>query len=200
MYLISLFVCRRRGQGYGAKVCWCSILFRQFRAQGFVGDLDLIFEVFQNIFNPVLGDGLTVPVVKIFNIFRCRIGGYSAYRGLFFPVSKISKLHTHFWALCPWMSLQQCMWVCPELSGLARKLCTAPPHCGHLRHKCSTFFKNKKNILNKYKPWPSNRLHIKYSKYTGRTEGSKGWDWHLNLTNSQLISDNWHSKLDTGVP
>lgn len=89
MYLISLIVCRRWGQGDGAMVCWCSVLFRQFRAQGFVGHLDLCFQVFQKLIHPVLGDGFTVPVFKIFNIFRHRIRVFSAFWGLYFCLQDI---------------------------------------------------------------------------------------------------------------
>lgn len=132
MYLISLFVCRRRGQGYGAKVCRCNILFRQFRAQGFVGDLDLSFQVFQNAFNPVFGDGLTMPVVKVFNIFRHRISGYSAFRGLFFLSVRYqtSKLTFEPFAL-------KCL--CNNACGFALNLLGLPESFAQLLHTVAIY-------------------------------------------------------------
>ena len=68
-YLVSQFVCWGFKQGDGAEVCRFCVLFGQLGGQGLVGDLDQRLQVFQDVVDPVLGDGLSMPVIKILNIY-----------------------------------------------------------------------------------------------------------------------------------
>ena len=68
-YLVSLFVGWGGGQSHGAQVCRCCVIVGQFRAQGLVGDLDLRPQVFQDVIDFVLRDGLSMPVIKILDIY-----------------------------------------------------------------------------------------------------------------------------------